>query len=65
MNTELQKQEIDNLRILSEAKELVLEVVDAIKENTKIKPTLSEAIMLMGNHYLSHLNSLNSQARTV
>lgn len=55
MQTETQKTEIDNLRIHSQAKDKVLEVIEAYRSKMGVKPTLTEAILLMGDHYLNHL----------
>jgi hypothetical protein len=55
MATDTQETKLDNLRIQEAAKAKVLEVVEAYKEKMGVKPTHSEAIMLMGNHYLKHL----------
>lgn len=48
-----QETRIDNLRIHSAAKTKVLEVVDAIQTDKKVKPTLSEAVTIMADHYLN------------
>lgn len=48
-----QETKIENLRIHAQAKGKVHEVVDAIEKKAKIRPSLSEAITIMANHYLA------------
>lgn len=53
MDPKAQETKIDNLRIHAEAKSKVLEVVGAIQTDKKVKPTLSEAVTIMADHYLN------------
>ena len=53
METETQETKLENLRIHSDAKAKVVAVVDAIHADMKVRPTLSEAITIMADHYLA------------
>lgn len=48
-----QETKIENLRIHAQAKTKVHRVVDAIERKAKIRPSLSEAITIMADHYLA------------
>lgn len=53
MQAQTQETKIDNLRIHSVAKAKVLKVVDAIHKDKKVRPTLTEAVIIMADHFLA------------
>jgi hypothetical protein len=53
MQPQTQETKLENLRIHSAAKAKVTRVVAAIHKEKRIKPTLSEAVTIMADHYLS------------
>lgn len=53
MSTHTQETKIENLRIHALAKSKVHRVVDAIERKIKIRPSLSEAVTIMADYYLS------------
>lgn len=53
MESQTQETKLENLRINADAKAKVLEVVDAIHTDLKVRPTLAEAIAIMADHYLN------------
>ncbi len=54
MEAQTQETKLENLRIHSEAKAKVIKVVDAIHKDRKVRPTLTEAMMIMADHYLAN-----------
>lgn len=48
-----QETKIDNLRVHSTAKGKVKQVVEAIRTKRGIKPTLTEALEIMADHYMA------------
>lgn len=52
MDSQTQETKLENLRINSDAKAKVLEVVDAIHTDMKVRPTLAEAVTIMAEHFL-------------
>lgn len=53
MPSATQETKIENLRIHAQAKTKVHTVVDFIEQKAKIRPSLSEAISIMADHFLA------------
>lgn len=53
MEAQTQETKLENLRIHSAAKTKVHKVVDAIHKEKKVRPTLTEAVTIMADHYLA------------
>lgn len=53
METTPQETKIDNLRVHSTAKGKVKLVVEAIRTKRGVKPTLTEALEIMADHFLA------------
>lgn len=52
MERQTQETKLENLRIHSAAKTKVQKVVDAIHKDKKVRPTLTEAVTIMADHFL-------------
>jgi hypothetical protein len=53
MEPQSQETKIKNLRVHESAKKKVLQVVRAIRTDKKLEPTLTEAVIIMADHYLA------------
>ena len=53
MEPQASETKLENLRIHSAAKAKVKRVVDAIHKDKEVKPTLTEAVTIMADHYLA------------
>lgn len=53
MEAQPQETKIDNLRVHSTAKSKIRLVVEAIRTKRGIKPTLTEAVEIMADHFMA------------